>query len=168
MSFSFPSSSIQIRGRIVVNIPAPPVHTKLLPFAPCTGKAAILLRGNKHMSFLAWALWSPSRFFLLKVQIGLLRITQAFFSKRPASICRITDDHHLSCSPRNLDLTRANCWISAQHQPGQFALSMLEARRSKNLTCFSLCWSQHAKTKQFQKPSPYELASHRALANSLR
>ena len=46
-----------------------------------------------------------------------------------------------------LDLTRANCWISAQHQPGKFAFSMLEARRSKDLTCPSLSWSQHAKTK---------------------
>ena len=39
--------------------PAPPVHTKLLLFAPCKRKAAILLRGNKHVYFLALALWSP-------------------------------------------------------------------------------------------------------------
>jgi hypothetical protein len=39
--------------------PAPPVTTKLLLFAPCTCKAAILLRGNKHEYFLAVALWSP-------------------------------------------------------------------------------------------------------------
>jgi hypothetical protein len=43
------------------------------------------------------------------------------------------------------DPTRANCWISAQQQPGKLALFMSEARRSKNLTYPSLCWSQHAK-----------------------
>jgi hypothetical protein len=58
--------------------------------------------------------------------------------------------------------------ISAQHQPGKFALSMLEARRSKNLTFPSLCLGQNAKTKQFQKASPYGLASQRALANGCR
>jgi hypothetical protein len=45
---------------------------------------------------------------------------------------------------------------------------MLGDRKSKNLTCPSLCCGQLANTKQFQKPSPYELAWHRALANSLR
>ena len=39
--------------------PAPCVTTKLLLFAPCTCKAAILLRGNKDVYFLALALWSP-------------------------------------------------------------------------------------------------------------
>jgi hypothetical protein len=38
--------------------PAPPVHTKLLLFAPCTCKAASLLRRNKHVYSLALALWS--------------------------------------------------------------------------------------------------------------
>ncbi len=46
-----------------------------------------------------------------------------------------------------LEPTRANCWITALQQPGKLAPSMLEARRSKSLTCPSLCWSQHAKTK---------------------
>ena len=46
-----------------------------------------------------------------------------------------------------LEPTRANCWISALQQPGKLAPSMLESRRSKSLTCPSLCWSQHAKTK---------------------
>jgi hypothetical protein len=45
---------------------------------------------------------------------------------------------------------------------------MLEAKRSNHLTFTSLCFGQDAKTKQFQKPSPYELASNRALANRLR
>jgi hypothetical protein len=52
-----------------------------------------------------------------------------------------------------LDPTRANCWISAQHQPGKFAHFMLEARRSNNPTCPSFCFGQNAKTKQFLKPS---------------
>ena len=30
------------------------------------------------------------------------------------------------------DPTRANCWISAQQQPGKLALFMLEARRATN------------------------------------
>ena len=42
------------------------------------------------------------------------------------------------------------------------------ARRSMYLTCPSLCFCQNAKTQLFQKPSPYGLASHRALSNSLR
>ena len=60
-----------------------------------------------------------------------------------------------------LDPTRANCWISAQHQPGKFALSMLNATRSNNNSFPLHCLGQNAKTKQFQKPSPYELASNR-------
>ncbi len=39
--------------------PAPPVHTKLLLFALWKCKAAISSRGNKHVYFLALALWSP-------------------------------------------------------------------------------------------------------------
>jgi hypothetical protein len=42
--------------------PAPPANTKLLLFAPCTCKAAFLLRANKHVYFLALALWSPYPF----------------------------------------------------------------------------------------------------------
>jgi hypothetical protein len=67
-----------------------------------------------------------------------------------------------------LDPANANWWISAQHQPSKLAPSMLEAKRSNHLTFTSLCFGQDAKTKQFQKPSPYELASNRALANRLR
>ena len=48
--------------------PAPPVTAKPLLLAPCTCKAAILSRGNKHVYFLALSLWSPS-----------VAVTQAFF-----------------------------------------------------------------------------------------